>query len=340
MTSVIPVTTPTSRAIPLAPLFLRTHGRQATEEAIRKVVCSVAFDLSEAENAIRLLGPEMSYHCADPYLPETLGTFCAGMGVADVASFRSSQSEFDLCFEDSWTGSFIARRMAEHRAAKEFVLIHLDDHTDMMSTLLSVSGQQLIDPTSGAVFDPGSRSSWQAAIGSGAVNIGNYITPFFYSGCKVHVRHVRDAIAESEPMCVVRRSREYELIPETQFAAIEMRGLPCDEGAGTYWSGSNPETLLRTMPNAWTIIHIDLDYFINDFNGASRGASYVPGPELRTIALEKMDRFFAAVQKRCPAIDRWIIATSPGFCCSCHWEFLLSELRRRIVEVRTAQPAG
>ena len=340
MAIVLPVTTPTSKPIPLTPFFLRTHGRQATEEAIRKVVCSVAFELTETENAIRLLGSEMSYHCVDPYLPETLKACYDGMKVADVASFRSSQSDFDLCFEDSWTAYFIARRMAEHRAAKEFVLIHLDDHTDMMSTLLSVSGKQMIDPTSGAVFDPTSNSDWEAAIRSGAVNIGNYITPFFYSGCKVHVRHVRDAIAESEPMCVVRCSREYELIPETQFAAIEMRGSPCDEGVGTYWSGSNPETLMRTTPNAWTIIHIDLDYFINDFNGASRGASYVPGQELRAIALEKMDRFFAAIQKRNPAIDRWIIATSPGFCCSCHWEFLLSELRRRIVEVRSAQPAG
>src|ERR1700722_17938611 len=71
----------------------------------------------------------------------------------------------------------------------------LDDHTDMMSTLLQYDGEALVDPASGAPFDPGARRSWESAIGTGAVNIANYITPLSYSGRRVHFRHLRNGDA-------------------------------------------------------------------------------------------------------------------------------------------------
>ncbi len=327
----------TSKPISLMPTFLRTHGNEEAEEAIRKIVCSVTFELVPTENAFRLLGPEMSYHNVDPHLPRVLDSFRKSGAFDDVLGYRSSQLDFDLYLEDSWTGYFIAKGMVGDTAPHEFVLIHLDDHTDMMSTLLCVSAEHLINPTSAAVFDPMSSSDWEAAIYSGAVNIGNYITPFFYSGSKVHVRHIRDATDHSELSWVTRESRNYELIPDRQFAAVTLSACESASAVGTYLAGSDPDTVLQCSPEAWTILHIDLDYFINDFNGASRGTMYIPDAELQATARKKMTRFFATLAKLKPPIHQWLIGTSPGFCSAYHWEFLLSELGERIRSFKNAQ---
>jgi hypothetical protein len=252
--------------------------------------------------------------------------------VADVLSYRSSARWFDLYFEDSWTGYFIAKRFQEQSPRQDLVLIHLDDHTDMMPTLLCRSSERLIDPTTRVTFDPTLSNDWHAAIYSGAVNIGNYITPLYYSGRKIHVRHINNSTERTQLFPVSRESCRYDLIPDKHFAAI---GVSCScqkEDAGTYLAGSSPEVVLDSTPQGWTLVHIDLDYFINDFNGASRGENYIPDPTLHTVARAKINRFFQALAKLNPTVDRWMIGTSPGFCSAYHWEWLLSEIEKGIQE--------
>jgi hypothetical protein len=291
----------------------------------------------EVETAVRLLGPEMSYHHVDPYLPEVLKRFDPAMSLAGVLSYTSSLKHFDLYFEDSWSGYFIAKRFQEQNRRDDLVLIHLDDHTDMMATLLCRSGETLVDPISGATFDPFSSSDWKAAIYSGAVNIGNFITPFYYSGSNVHVRHINNSTQREELCYLFRESCRYQLIPAKQFATIAKSNSCRPGNVGTYLAGSNPDRVLSGIPPAWTLVHIDLDYFVNDFNGASRGESYVPDHVLHTKAKEKLNRFFYSLVKVNPIVDRWLIATSPGFCSAYHWEWLLAEIEGRIQQFECEQ---
>ena len=231
-----PINTP----ILLDPSFLRAHGSEETEKALRRIVCSVKFELMEPANAVRLLGPEMSYHLVDPYLPGALKKFEPDMTLADVLSYTSSTRHFDLYFEDCWTGYFIAKRFAEQCRPDSLVLIHLDDHADMMPTLLCRSGDTLIDPTTGAMFDPASSSDWEAAIYSGAVNIGNFITPFYYSGSNIHVRHINNSTKCDELRHVSRESVRYELIPGKPFAAIRKSEFLSTGKCGNLSSGIEP----------------------------------------------------------------------------------------------------
>lgn len=316
--------------IPLDPSFLRLHGRQRTETELRRIVCSVKFELVEEESAVRLLGPEMSYHQADPYLQRRLEEMWMGRG--DILSYMCRTERIDVCFEDSWTGYFIAERFEKSRRGDNLTIIHLDDHTDMMATLLYFSGDGLVDPTNGAPFDPRCSSSWRSAIHSGAINIGNYMTPLYYSGSHIHIRHVNNLPEHSDFRWILREPCQYNLIPEKQFATIAKLDSPIPGVVGSYCAASSPETVLHKNSSDWTIIHIDLDYFINDFNGASRGASYTPDPALRTKAAEKLERFFDALAKADISVDRWIIATSPGFCSAYHWEWLFSEIEQNIQE--------
>jgi hypothetical protein len=223
--------------IPLNPSFLQAHGREETERAIRQIVRSVNFMLLDLESAACLLGPEMSYHFADPYLAHVLEKFTPGLTRDDILSYRSGSGLFDLSFEDSWSGYFIANQFQKNRRHDDLVLIHLDDHSDMMPTLLCRSGNALINPASGAIFNPLLPNDWESTIYSGVVSIG----------CR------------SELSFISRKSYLYDLIPGKQFAGISKSSFPTPSNTGTYLAGPDAREVLRGVPQGWTIVHIDLD---------------------------------------------------------------------------------
>ena len=94
----------------------------------------------------------MSYHRVDPHLPKALERYGANLSLNEILHYRARHELFDLCFEDSWTSFFLADHLRETDASSAIVLIHLDDHTDMMSTLLEYSRGTLRNvSTSGTV---------------------------------------------------------------------------------------------------------------------------------------------------------------------------------------------
>jgi len=91
------------------------------------------------------------------------------------------------------------------------------------------------------------------------------------------------------------------------------------------------------MPAGKLAVHIDLDFFVNDFNGN-------PGNSPRTLShsdcntiLKRMDDLFELIDRAGRPVDRWIIATSPGFCAARHWPWLLESLETRIKTVSVNQ---
>ncbi len=317
--------------LPLDAGYLRSHSTDEAMDAIARIVCSVRFEMLPEERAFRLLGPEMSYHSCDPYLLNTLARWGIGPTSTDILEYRVSTPHYDLCLEDSWTSFFISSRFERQRDMRDLLLVHLDDHTDMMPTLLESSEAGLTDPATGLAFDPMSSHDWISAIASGAVNIGNYITPMFYSDRHVHVRHLNNkSAAFSEGLDIVREPCSYALIPDRRFADIERSAASRMDRVGSYRAGDCPDHVLTDLPQTWTIVHIDLDYFINDFDGASKGQDYVPDPGLRDRAELKMRRFFDAMRASRLDVDRWLIGTSPGFCSAYHWEWLIENIERGI----------
>jgi hypothetical protein len=319
------VTAPQMQHLSNAPIPL--DASEQTEAELKQIVCGVNFELNEHERYVRLLGPDMSYQLVDPYLPGYLARI--GLARRDVHSYKWITERVDFCFEDSWTGYFIANRLSRHYQ-DDLTIIHLDDHSDMMPTLLSLSGDVLTDPTTGAVFDPGCSGNWASAILSGAITIGNYMTPLYYSSSRIHVRHIRSSFQRCESRCIERQPLCYDLIPNRLFAAITKADSIGPGTVGSYFAAQNPERVLDESSCGWTIIHIDLDYFVNDLDGCTRAVGYIPNPGLRIRAAKKLERFFEALTNVGPKVDRWIIATSPGFCSAYHWEWLLSEIDLRI----------
>jgi hypothetical protein len=318
--------------IPLDPAFIRVHGREATESAIRRIVCSVKFEWLEQSHALRLRGPDMPYHSGDPYLEAFLQGFKQGLRIGDIVAFHSHEALFDLCFEDSWSGYFIADRIRDQRTEEAVVLIHLDDHTDMMSTLLTSTNGAIGDCMLGTQFDPAKRRDWEQSIHSGCVGIGNFITPLYYSRHRVHVRHLNSkGPIQQLPVEVFREPVRYALIPDMEFAGLRKGDAVTEAGAGTYGVATDARSILADLPLGKTVVHIDLDYLVNDFDGNARGAAeYRPDDSLALAGRDKLDRFFEALNRADCPVDRWIVGTSPGFCSALHWPWMLREIENHI----------
>lgn len=283
-------------------------------------------------------GPDTSYHNLDPYLEMGLRYFGLDPETDNAGLFWSSGDAFDICMEDSWCGRFLAAHLQTAPGDAPLNIIHLDDHTDMMSTLM-VSGQPLINPLTDRIFRPTDPADWDDAITSGAIGIGSFLTAFYALNRPVHIMHLRDGVTAFEKYQVLPSVRTHELLEDASFFDIRLNQEADLTGrTQTYSSSSQITDLLKGTNSRRCVVHIDLDYFINDFNGNPVESGYRPDASLQSTAEQKMKVFFDGLQQFDMQIDRWMIATSPGFCSGHHWQFLVENLTTRINQLNSAQP--
>jgi hypothetical protein len=319
--------------IPLNASQIADFNRHLVQQEVRRIVRNVRFEILEPESALRLLGPDMYYHEFDPHLRAALQRFSPPISIDEILQYRCRKGPFHLCFEDSWSGYFIAEHLGHCQKRGNLIIIHLDDHTDMMSTLLAYTNDgSLVDTTTGKTFDPQSPADWEMSIYSGSIGIGCFIVPFYFSDWRTHIRHINNADnASARNKSVFRALCSYDLIPNKRFASVRLSDLAEDaDAAGSYLASSRCEDVLHDLPCGEVIVHIDLDYFINDFNGNPREGNYRPPPGLIKAGRHKLRAFFDALCARKIRVDRWIVATSPGFCSAFHWYRLLKLIDQEI----------
>ena len=116
--------------------LVRACYPQELNDAIQTIVRSVQFEVLQDGRAFRLLGPDTAYHALDPFLPHILREFDGGLSLADVPrstliAISSSTPAFSRI-----PGAGSSRRATFAASGRDLVIVHLDDHTDMMSTLL------------------------------------------------------------------------------------------------------------------------------------------------------------------------------------------------------------
>lgn len=301
-------------------------GLAATRQRVAAVLGSTAFALAPDARSLRLLGQDRRHHRIDPCLPEGLAAL--GTSRDRIHAFRRPGPPFDLCLEDSWSGWFLAPTLAAVPPGEALVLVHLDDHADLMPTLLVRDGAGDVSvPATGLGFAPGRAACWEAAIASGAVTIGSWLTALVAAGAgpEIHVRHLHPAGSPSHqpPRRLRAGTVRHAVLPGRSFVDATGDGA----ARGTWASHDDPATALADLPAGPLAVHVDLDYFVNDFNGNPGTLPLVPD---RPAVLTRMDRIFDALRQTGRPVQSWIVATSPGFCSGRHWPWLLDALALRI----------
>lgn len=314
---------------------LETLNAQDLHLSLVALARSTRVCLDAASATLRLNGADLLHHAADPGLARSLATFLPAIGADELASFHTRLEHFDLCLEDSWTGKLIAEAIRASTPKDRLTILHLDDHTDMMSTLLSVDTGRSSPATAPPCFDPTNPSDWDQAIRTGAIGIGSFMTALYELPLELDVRHLcHRPDAKGDTLSVFASTRCHPLLPDVEFAAIDnIAGLQTPR-LGTYTASTRAADLLRPGQDGPMIVHVDLDYFINDFNGNIGQQPTASVDELQARANSMLDDLFAALRASGVTVQRWIIATSPGFCAASHWQMLLSEFSRRIAASR------
>jgi hypothetical protein len=304
--------------------------------ALLPIIRSNRYSLSETLDTVCVQGPDTCYHDIDPYLDEGSAALGIDRTQQELATFHRQQSHFDLCLEDSWSGKWMSKALASLDRSAPLTILHLDDHTDMMPTMLEHRDGSLFDPIHQRVFDPYAPQDWDAVITSGAVGIGSFLTPFFYLDRPVKILHLKDEIGDLNTHTIAPSKLTHSLLSGRAFLDIShAQPDPTDSAASkSYVSGQSAEDLVAQIDDqALLLVHIDLDYFINDFNGNPFDGDYLPGDDLQARAVEKIARLFTALRGSKITVAKWIIGTSPGFCSGFHWAFLLRMLEEEIARL-------
>jgi hypothetical protein len=320
------------------PLPLETNfSYKLTKTEIAKellpIIRSNFSTVSDEKDSIKVEGPDTSYHTIDPFLENGLNYLNIPFDEKSMGMFFRKEPIFDICLEDSWSGLFLAKHLARGDNKSPLTILHLDDHTDMMSTLLLQNGVKLYDPILRQSFDPLEPESWISAIKSGAIGIGSFLTPLFILARPVHILHLKAGAGDKRVFNVTPRGKTHHLIKDISFFDIQLEEMAVgfDVPYHSYISTEDAfELLAHIEENNEVVVHIDLDYFINDFNGNPIDKPYYPSASLQQIANNRLLTFFQALENTDINVNRWIVGTSPGFCSGFHWRFLLENLKMLI----------
>jgi hypothetical protein len=134
---------------------------------------------------ITLNWPNTADYYIDPRLMEGLSWWSQDLSIEGIPAAVRTESRLQLSLNDSWTlfswSRWLAQCSSKGCLPSEIVLLHVDDHDDLMSPRLWLDRGFWIDSISCQPVDLLKPETISAAIASGAIGIGSFIVPLLYS---------------------------------------------------------------------------------------------------------------------------------------------------------------
>jgi hypothetical protein len=134
-------------------------------------------------------------------------------------------------------------------------------------------------------------------------------------------------LTHSETVDKLHLNRSYiEEIPfkDKKRIACRLTDYQTDQNVGFYYKTNNIKKLLENVDTNPIFLHIDLDFFVNAFDGGN--FSNVFNFSLQNCIEEEIPLIFNELSFLKNQIIDCSIATSPGFCPSQYWKALLNRL--------------
>lgn len=282
------------------------------------------------KDAQALLGPDgwaLELHWSadparyvDPRLAEGLAWWAGGVSYETMFSARRRHGKLMRCLYDSWTLASWSQWLANGGGkGVSPVILHVDDHRDFGSPRLEVTESGWYDLISGRPFVLSDPRSVEAAIESGAVGMGSFMTPFLHrvTGCEVrHLCQPPKTTVSQTQVLQMETDLDDLLTSEGRRPTVE-RHIADGFTQGLYYLVTcDLDEWLDEVENRPLLLHIDMDYFNNRYDGDSDWASnkVTLDPPLDTI-LQKIDALTTALTSRdlIRHLEDIVIAYSPGF---------------------------
>jgi len=242
-----------------------------------------------------------------------------------------------LALEEQWVPLSWSRTFRSlGKIPDELVLLHLDDHQDMMAPRIGkrLDGE-MVDYITGNHIDFLDPDSVKKAIESGAIGKGSILTPLIWLIPKIHVRHLSFRPHPNTTYKIDKTTFSDNVL----FSSKNRIGL---HFLDTSWENLNQQSSYVVTPNfdTWlheipedipVFLHFDLDYFNNRFDGNSlwredsSARSFDPQFTKQKQHLKRVVEGIKQNNLQSRIIDT-SIGISPGFFPAEFWEPMVNEI--------------
>ncbi|MBH9553998.1 hypothetical protein [Inhella gelatinilytica] len=238
---------------------------------------------------------------------------------------------------DQWTllswSEWLARK--QRGGLERTVIMHVDDHRDLGSPRLHLINGKLVDAITHDVVKLDKPATVIRAIESGAIGMGSFMTPFLWQFPGTEVRHL---CQPPKMTAEVRRAYSLGLVADTLLDPVARRPavdlVDAAGGSGKYLGTYDAQSWTDGIEGLSALVHIDMDYFNNRYDGDSAWTERSPrlDPDLHAMYI-KVDELVKALASSKAIIEDVAIAYSPGFFPGEYWEPVDLRLRAELARI-------
>lgn len=268
--------------------------------------------------------PDDVAYYADPHLEKSLEQWHESIAIKSLGFYWRIYKNAMLSFNDSWSLHYWSLTVQWLRLKgllpKQVVLLHIDDHMDQGSPLLSINSQNYNCIFTQKQVNFADPSSIEEAIIQKSINICSFITPLVHALESVTILHLRYAHAG--------KSQEHYLsctyAEDTLLAKGKKRPALTKAASETkhrYFIASDPSYLLNKVKDCSLVfLHLDCDGFNNRYNGDSNWKPERASIDLKLDQIKDKinDLLYQVSQMSCRIFMN--VALSPGFFPSEYWQ--------------------
>ncbi len=225
---------------------------------------------------VRLERPSTPYGCymLDPEIRAGLEWWKLGTRIRDIPIEKRILKDGVFALEDQWSPLSWSLYFEKNGSIpKELILLHIDDHQDMMSPRIGprLDGQY-VDFIAGDRFSLLKPETVESAILSGALGKGSILTPLIWQVDKIHVRHL--TLRPTPHLYALKKALQQDPVLGNPLQRISVQCEKVEKelllSSSNYVPASNVDTWLSYLPdNLPILLHIDMDFFNNRFDGSS-----------------------------------------------------------------------
>lgn len=299
---------------------------------------------------IHLARPDDGQFYIDPDLNRGLEWWAQTFGPLSVSeipyAFHRARG-WQLSLNDSWTlyswSMWLGRAAADVGNHETITVLHLDDHDDLMTPRVVVEGPKTFrDLISGSQVDLCKPETVATAVRDGAIGIGSFMAPLLHCFPRVEVRHLCSTEytdARKGPHSVFPVYVEDELLapglmrPGLRLQKDEDSTPKTEPLARPYMVTDDLSDWLKDVPAGPVLLHIDMDYFNNRFNGDSDWVDAGPkyDPPLDQV-LARVDDVFHSLEHAGIAerVADFAVAISPGFFPADLWQPSITRIEKHV----------
>jgi len=283
------------------------------------------------------------------YIDPNLSTgleWWGGLQVSRVFSAFKRCRGFFLSLHDCWSllswSEWMQRTIQRNgQAPGNVTILHVDDHTDLMSPLLVSSGKHLEDMITSDIVRLSEPESVSHAVQSGAIGVGSFIAPFlheFERATFLHLvkptrRHPKD-VASS---LYATHTLDTLLRPQGCRPALGIEeSIPSERGGrklGQYIKATRLASLLEHHDGGPILLHIDMDFCNNRFDGDSdwqrKDGRHDPPTEDVLASIAELFESLAS-SPASSDVEDITIALSPGFFPAELWKPSIESVERNL----------